>query len=108
MKHNNVHSNFITNSILYLDSTDAVPVQFDIFEISDDLTSTPLTADLYSIDINDDDHILEEFPVLRADSVPSQASKTKPEQTEAQKEAVRLLRHDFFPPLSNNAGKKKV
>ena len=59
---------------------------------------TPLTADLYSIDINDDDHILDEFSVLRADTAPSQASKTKPEQTEAQKEAVRLLRQKFKYP----------
>ena len=57
----NVHSNFITNNVLYLDSTDVVPVHFDIFEISDDMTSTPLTSELYSIDINDDDHILAEF-----------------------------------------------
>ena len=85
MHSNNVYSNFITNNVLYLDPTDVVPVHFDIFEISDDMISTPLTSDLYSIDINDDDHILAEFPVLRADSVPSQASKTKPEQTEAQK-----------------------
>ena len=81
-----------------VDTTDVVPVHFDPTEISDDLTSTPLTDDLYSLDINNDDHILAEFPVLRADSVPSQASKAKPEQTEAQKEALKLLRQKFKYP----------
>ena len=92
------NSNFITNSILYLDSTEAVPVQFDIFEVSEDLTSTPLTADLNSIDIDNDDHILDEFPALKAGTAPIQASKAKPEQSEAQKEAVRLLRQKFKYP----------
>ena len=47
MHSNNVHSNFITNNVLYLDSTDVVPVHFDIFEISDDMISTPMTSDLH-------------------------------------------------------------
>ena len=44
---NNVH-NFITNHVLYVDTSnaDVVPVHFDPMEISDDLTSTPLTNDL--------------------------------------------------------------
>ena len=81
---NNVH-NYITNHVLYVDtiSTDVIPVQFDPTEISDDLKSTPLTSNIYSLDINDDSHIFAEFPVLRGDSVPSQASKLKPEPTDA-------------------------
>ena len=70
-------THFIINNVFYVDSTEVVPVHFGPTEISDDMTSTPLTDDLYSLDINDDDHILAEFPVLRADSVLSQASKTK-------------------------------
>ena len=79
--------NFITNNVLYVDTSnaDVVPVHFDPTEISDDLTSTPLTNDLYSLDINDEEHILAEFPVLRSDSVPSQASKSKPEQNRCPK-----------------------
>ena len=61
------------------------------------MTSTPLTSDQYSIDINNDDHICDEFPVLRADTTQTQAS-SKPEQSEAQKEVVRLLRLKFKYP----------
>ena len=61
------------------------------------MTSTPLTSDQYSIDINNDDHICDEFPVLRADTTQTQAS-SKPEQSEAQKEAIRLLRQKFKYP----------
>ena len=93
---NNVN-NFINDNVMYVDTfrTHVTPIEFVPSEISDDLQSTPLTNDLYSLDIDNDSHLLSEFRVLKADTVPSQACKRKPEQTDAQKEAVRLLKLKF-------------
>ena len=85
---------------MYVGPSDTVSSQFDIFEVSEDMTYTPLTLDEYDIDINNDVQIQEEFPVLKAGMTKTQTSN-KPEQSEAQKEATRLLRQKFKYPAQD-------
>jgi hypothetical protein len=100
--HNNIvnNSNIITNHVLYVGPSDTVFSQFDIFETSEDMTYTPLTLDEYDIDLNNDLQIQDEFPVLKAGMTKTQTSN-RPEQTEAQKEATRLLRQKFKYPAQD-------
>ena len=85
---------------MYVGPSDTVSSQFDIFEVSENLTYTPLTLDEYDIDINNDIQIQEEFPILKAGMTKTQTSN-KPEQSEAQKEAIRLLRQKFKYPAQD-------
>ena len=85
---------------MYVGPSDTVSSQFDIFEVSENLTYTPLTLDEYDIDINNDIQIHEEFPILKAGMTKTQTSG-KPEQSEAQKEAIRLLRQKFKYPAQD-------
>ena len=85
---------------MYVGPSDTVSSQFDIFEVSENLTYTPLTLDEYDIDINNDIQIHEEFPILKAGMTKTQTSD-KPEQSEAQKEAIRLLRQKFKYPAQD-------
>ena len=54
----------------------------------------PLTSDIYTLDA-EEDYILQEFPVLQASSAPEKKPVLKLQQTEAQKDATKLLKAKF-------------
>ena len=58
----------------------------------------PLTSDIYMLDAEEDEYILQEFPVLQASSALEKKPVLKLQQTEAQKDATRLLKAKFRYP----------
>ena len=68
-------------------------------EFINETDSLPLTLDTYSIDVSTDNDFLDEFPALQAHTNPSQ--EKKPAKTEAQKEALRVLRSKFRYPTTD-------
>ena len=61
----------------------------------------PLTSDIYTLDAEEEEYILQEFPVLQASSAPVKKPVLKQQQTEAQKDATRLLKAKFRHPTYN-------
>jgi hypothetical protein len=58
----------------------------------------PLTSDIYTLDAEEEDYILQELPVLQASSVPECKPALKLQQNEAQKDATKLLKTKFRYP----------
>ena len=67
-------------------------------EFTDTFDNIALTSDLYSVSLDTDSDIIREFPILQAATDPGQKPSLKPQQTEAQKEATRMLRAKFRYP----------
>ena len=91
---NNVNSNF-SDSFSYdnINSFDIVQIEYDI-----DLDSIPLTNDFYELQSLTDLTLTTEFPILHAAAAPSSAHTIKNQQTDAQRQATKLLRQKFKYP----------
>ena len=57
-----------------------------------------MTSNIYALNAQEVHDIIHEFPVLQASSDPAQKPVLKQEQTEAQKDATRLLKAKFRYP----------
>ena len=65
VKNNSVHTSF--NNL-------------DLVEFNDNYDITPLTSDMYTLDAEEEAHILQEFPVLQASSAPVKKPVLKQQQ----------------------------
>ena len=72
-------------------------------EFADDLDDITFTTDLYSISMDTDRHMIQEFQALQALSDPHQKPSLKIQQSEAKKEATRMLRAKFRYPAKDPA-----
>jgi hypothetical protein len=70
----------------------------NLIEFNDNYDTTPLTSDIYTLDAEEEKYFLQEFPVLQASSVPESKPVLKLQQTEAQKDATKLLKAKFRYP----------
>ena len=70
----------------------------NLIEFNDNYDTTPLTSDIYTLNADEEKHFLQEFPVLQASSVPESKPVLKLQQTEAQKDATKLLKAKFRYP----------
>ena len=88
---NPVYINFSDNfNYDNLESCDIVQIENDI-----DLDSIPLTNIFYEIQSLTDLTLTKEFPILLAAATPSSAHSINIQQTEAEKQATKLLRQKF-------------
>jgi hypothetical protein len=88
-------NNIVNSSIKYINTSSNYP---NLIEFNDDYDTMPLTSDIYTLDVEEEDYILQEFPVLQASSVPESKPVLKLQQTEAQKDATKLLKAKFRYP----------
>ena len=70
-------------------------------EFADNFDDIALTTDLYSISVETDQDLIKEFQALQALSDPHQKPSLKIQQSEAQKEATRMLRAKFRYPAED-------
>ena len=60
-------NNIVDSSIKYINTSSNYP---NLIEFNDDYDTMPLTSDIYTLDAEEEDYILQEFPVLQASSAP--------------------------------------
>ena len=91
---NNVNSNFCDSfSFDNINSFDIVQIDYD-----NDFDTIPLTNDFYELQSLTDLTLTTEFPILHAAAAPSSAHTIKNQQTDAQRQATKLLRQKFKYP----------
>ena len=74
-------------------------------EFTDTFDDIALTSELYSVSLDTDSDIIREFPILLAATDPGQKPSLKPQQTEAQIEATRMLLREIQIPSPRPSSK---